>query len=50
MILVFPSKRFYFPDSPTNARFLSPKERRLAVLRIKVNQTGVENKRFKPSQ
>ncbi|KAH8117203.1 membrane transporter [Phellopilus nigrolimitatus] len=41
---------FFFPDSPANARFLSPEDRRLAVLRIKVNQTGVENKHFKFNQ
>ncbi|THH10288.1 hypothetical protein EW145_g1445 [Phellinidium pouzarii] len=41
---------FFFPDSPTNARFLSAKDKRLAVLRIKANQTGVENKHFKPAQ
>ncbi|KAF7440591.1 hypothetical protein PC9H_000937 [Pleurotus ostreatus] len=41
---------FFFPDSPTNARFLSPDERRLAVLRIKDNQAGVENKHWKREQ
>ncbi|KZT26575.1 MFS general substrate transporter [Neolentinus lepideus HHB14362 ss-1] len=41
---------FLFPDSPTNAWFLTPEERVLAVERIKVNQTGVENKRFKKEQ
>ncbi|KAF7309172.1 MFS general substrate transporter [Mycena kentingensis (nom. inval.)] len=41
---------FLFPDSPTNAWFLTPQERAVAVLRIKVNQTGVENKRFKKEQ
>ncbi|KIK50096.1 hypothetical protein GYMLUDRAFT_494487 [Collybiopsis luxurians FD-317 M1] len=40
----------YFPDSPTNAWFLTPKERATAVLRIKENQTGVENKHFKKEQ
>lgn len=38
--------RFWFPDSPTTARFLTPRERAIAIERIKVNQTGVENKRF----
>lgn len=42
--------RFVFPDSPANARFLTAEEKRLAVLRIRVNQTGVENKHFKPEQ
>ncbi|KAJ3513869.1 hypothetical protein NMY22_g14914 [Coprinellus aureogranulatus] len=40
----------FFPDSPANARFLSPEERTLAVQRIKVNQAGVENKRWKREQ
>ncbi|THG96614.1 hypothetical protein EW026_g5249 [Hermanssonia centrifuga] len=41
---------FYFPDSPATARFLTPKERIIAVERIKVNQAGVENKHFKLDQ
>jgi len=41
---------FLFPDSPTTAWFLTPEERVMAVLRIKVNQTGVENKHFKKEQ
>ncbi|PAV23520.1 MFS general substrate transporter [Pyrrhoderma noxium] len=41
---------FFFPDSPANARFLTAEEKRLAVLRIKSNQTGVENKHFKIKQ
>ncbi|KAH6885591.1 membrane transporter [Coprinopsis sp. MPI-PUGE-AT-0042] len=41
---------FLFPDSPTSARFLSPEERTLAVERIKVNQSGVENKTWKKTQ
>ncbi|KIK59190.1 hypothetical protein GYMLUDRAFT_686005 [Collybiopsis luxurians FD-317 M1] len=40
----------FFPDSPTNAWFLTPEERALAVRRIKENQTGVENKHFKKEQ
>jgi len=40
----------FFPDSPTNAWFLTPEERGKAVLRIKENQTGVENKVFKIEQ
>ncbi|KAJ8521766.1 hypothetical protein ONZ45_g1571 [Pleurotus djamor] len=39
-----------FPDSPTNAWFLTPDERIKAVQRIKENQTGVENKHFKKDQ
>ena len=41
---------FFFPDSPANAWFLTPEERIIAVERIKVNQTGVENKHFKSEQ
>ncbi|KIM75958.1 hypothetical protein PILCRDRAFT_98819 [Piloderma croceum F 1598] len=41
---------FLFPDSPTNAWFLTLEERVNAVLRIKENQTGVENKHFKKEQ
>lgn len=42
--------RFYFPDSPINAKFLTTEEKRIAVLRMKVNETGVENKSFKVEQ
>ncbi|KAH7927987.1 MFS general substrate transporter [Leucogyrophana mollusca] len=41
---------FFFPDSPTNAWFLTMDERAKAVQRIKENQTGVENKHFKKDQ
>ncbi|KII85708.1 hypothetical protein PLICRDRAFT_178743 [Plicaturopsis crispa FD-325 SS-3] len=45
---------FFFPDSPTNAWFLTLEERANAVRRIKQNarknQTGVENKHFKREQ
>ncbi|KAJ7693057.1 major facilitator superfamily domain-containing protein [Mycena rosella] len=41
---------FFFPDSPTNAWFLTPQERAVAVMRLKENQTGVENKHFKKEQ
>uniref|UniRef100_A0A0W0GE50 Major facilitator superfamily (MFS) profile domain-containing protein n=1 Tax=Moniliophthora roreri TaxID=221103 RepID=A0A0W0GE50_MONRR len=41
---------FWFPDSPTTAYFLTPEERVLAVKRIQVNQTGVENKHWKREQ
>ncbi|KAI0289618.1 MFS general substrate transporter [Russula brevipes] len=41
---------FLFPDSPTNAWFLTTDERIKAVRRIKDNQTGVENKLFKKEQ
>jgi hypothetical protein len=42
--------RFFFPDSPANARFLTPTERAQVVQRIKENQTGVENKKWKRDQ
>ena len=42
--------RFFFPDSPATAWFLTPEERVIAIERIKVNQAGVENKRFKLEQ
>ncbi|KAF8259251.1 MFS general substrate transporter [Lactarius quietus] len=41
---------FLFPDSPTNAWFLTIDERVKAVQRIQENQTGVENKHFKRDQ
>lgn len=41
---------FLFPDSPTNARFLTPEERVKAVVRVRENQAGVENKTFKGEQ
>ena len=41
---------FFFPNSPTDAWFLTPEERVLAVQRIKVNQAGVENKHLKRDQ
>jgi ACS family allantoate permease-like MFS transporter len=41
---------FYFPDSPANAWFLTDEERVQAVIRIRDNQAGVENKTFKREQ
>ena len=41
---------FFFPDSPLNAHFLTPKERAQAILRIKSNHSGIEQKRFKRYQ
>jgi ACS family allantoate permease-like MFS transporter len=40
----------FFPDSPTNAWFLTPEERAKVVIRIRDNQAGVENKTFKKEQ
>ena len=41
---------FCFPDSPRNARFLTPEERVKVVLRVQENQAGVESKTFKGEQ
>jgi MFS family permease len=38
------------PDSPVTARVLSKRERRIAIERLRENQTGVENKTFKVDQ
>ncbi|KAJ6007550.1 Major facilitator superfamily domain general substrate transporter [Penicillium herquei] len=40
----------FLPDSPVTARGLTKRERRIAVDRIRENQTGVENKHLKPYQ
>ncbi|KAM0808743.1 putative Major facilitator superfamily (MFS) profile domain-containing protein [Seiridium cardinale] len=41
---------YWMPDSQLNARFLTPKERLMAVERIRMNQQGVGNKHFKMYQ
>lgn len=38
---------FVIPDNQLNARWLSPKDRVLAVARVRVNQQGIGNKHFK---
>ncbi|KAI1332892.1 major facilitator superfamily transporter allantoate [Xylariaceae sp. FL0255] len=38
---------YFMPDSQLNARFLTERERLIAVERIRVNQQGVGNKHFK---
>ena len=38
------------PDSPVTAKFLNPREKRIAVERLKANQTGIENKHLKAYQ
>lgn len=40
----------FLPDSPVSAPLMSQKERKMAVERLRENQTGVENKRLKPYQ
>ncbi|KAI9459731.1 MFS general substrate transporter [Lactarius psammicola] len=52
MLTVIAAALFYFlfPDSPTDAWFLTVGERVKAVQRLKENQAGVENKHFKIEQ
>lgn len=38
---------FFLPNSPVDAPLLTHRERRIAVERLRENQTGVENKTFK---
>lgn len=40
----------FLPDSPVTAKGLSKAQRRIAVDRLRENQTGVENKHLKPYQ
>ncbi|KAL4995384.1 major facilitator superfamily domain-containing protein [Aspergillus recurvatus] len=40
----------FFPDSPIHARFLTHEERAQAILRIKENHSGIEQKTFKKYQ
>ncbi|KAJ5280685.1 hypothetical protein N7478_006057 [Penicillium angulare] len=40
----------FLPDSPVTAPQLSNREKRLAVERLRDNQTGIENKNLKPHQ
>ena len=40
----------FLPDNPMSARALSHAEKVAAVERLRENQTGVENKHFKPYQ
>ena len=35
------------PDSPITAKFLTHAEKKIAVERLKSNQTGIENKHLK---
>jgi ACS family allantoate permease-like MFS transporter len=41
---------FIFPDSPMKARFLSERERSIAVQRIQANNTGIQTREFKKDQ
>ncbi|KAI1618530.1 MFS transporter [Exophiala viscosa] len=40
----------FMPDSPITAKFLNDRERKIAVERLKSNQTGILNKHLKPYQ
>lgn len=40
----------FLPDSPVTAKGLTLRERRIAVERLRENQTGIENKHLKPYQ
>jgi hypothetical protein len=41
---------FVLPDSPSNWRFFTPRQRALAVARIARAQTGIKNHVVKPYQ
>lgn len=38
---------FLLPDSPVSAKFLSEREKAIAIERMRVDQTGIENKHWK---
>ena len=40
----------FLPDSRTSAKFLTERERSIAVERLRDNRTGVKNTVFKPAQ
>lgn len=40
----------FLPDSPVTAKGLNNREKRIAVERLRDNQTGIENKHLKPYQ
>jgi MFS family permease len=41
---------FFLPDTPMQARFLTDEEKVALLEHVKVNQTGIENRRFIPRQ
>jgi MFS family permease len=41
---------FFLPDSPSTTRFLSPRERAVAVERVATNRQGIKNRTFKVYQ
>lgn len=40
----------FLPDNPVRAKFISPREKAIAVDRMRSDQTGIENKHFNKSQ
>lgn len=41
---------FYMPDSPMRAKCFSEEDKKLLLERVRTNQTGVQNKRFRTEQ
>lgn len=41
---------YWMPDSPMKAKCFSEEDKRLMVERVRSNQTGLQNKRFRPEQ
>lgn len=41
---------FFLADGPSNAFWLKPEQRTLAVARVAANGVGIKNKKFKPEQ
>jgi MFS family permease len=41
---------FFLPDSPANARFLTERQRLIAVKRVAANDLGIKNKAFRKEQ
>lgn len=40
----------FMPDSPVTAKFVQPRERAIAIERMRADQTGIENKKFNKRQ
>ncbi|KUL85747.1 hypothetical protein ZTR_08472 [Talaromyces verruculosus] len=40
----------FLPDNPVKAKFINQREKAIAIDRVRVNQTGIENKTFKKEQ
>lgn len=37
----------FLPDNPVKAKFISERQKAIAIDRVRVDQTGIENKTFK---